>query len=108
MKADGTLDQIDHVAIPVTNIAEAVRWYTDTFQCSVRYQDETWALIAFANMRLALVIPEQHPAHIGLVSEHAERFGELKKHRDGTRSCYLQDPGGNAVEILASDSMPKS
>ena len=101
------LDSIDHVALPVTNIREAVEWYSRTFQCEVRYQDETWALLGFSNMRLALVIPEQHPAHIGLVSDEAERFGQLKAHRDGTRSCYVSDPGGNAVEILASDSMPK-
>ncbi len=101
------LDSIDHVALPVSNIREAVEWYTRTFQCDVRYQDETWALLGFANMRLALVIPEQHPAHVGLVSDEAERFGQLKTHRDGTRSCYVQDPGGNSVEILASDSMPK-
>lgn len=101
------LDAIDHVALPVTNVSEAVEWYTRTFHCDVSYQDETWALLGFANMRLALVIPEQHPAHIGLVSDEAERFGQLKTHRDGTRSCYVQDPGGNSVEILASDSMPK-
>jgi len=100
------LDTIDHVAIPVKNIAESVEWYTRTFQCDIRYQDETWALLGFGNIRLALVIPEQHPAHIGLVSDHAERFGVLKTHRDGTRSCYVTDPGGNAVEILALDSMP--
>ena len=101
------LDSIDHVAIPVANIRDSVEWYTRTFQCEVRYQDDTWALLGFANMRLALVIPEQHPAHIGLVSDEAERFGQLKTHRDGTRSCYVEDPGGNAVEILASDSMPR-
>jgi catechol 2,3-dioxygenase-like lactoylglutathione lyase family enzyme len=101
------LDAIDHVAVPVTNVREAVDWYTRTFQCDVRYQDETWALLAFANVRLALVIPEQHPPHIGLVSDEAERYGVLKGHRDGTRSCYVSDPAGNSVEILASDSMPK-
>src|SRR5450432_1101824 len=102
----GSLDSIDHVAIPVANVAETVDWYRKTFQCTVRYQDETWALLGFANMSLALVIPEQHPAHIGLVSDEAERFGELKTHRDGTRSCYVSDPGGNAVEVLARASMP--
>lgn len=101
-----SLDSIDHVAIPVKDIGETVAWYTRTFECVVRYQDETWALLAFANMSLALVVPEQHPPHIGLVSERAEEFGELKTHRDGTRSCYIHDPGGNSVEILAKDSMP--
>ena len=101
-----SLDSIDHVAIPVVAIAPAVEWYTRTFQCTVRYQDETWALLGFGNIDLALVIPEQHPAHIGFVSPDAEKYGALKLHRDGTRSCYVSDPSGNSIEILAADSMP--
>ncbi len=101
-----SLDRLDHVAIPVTDIAVAVDWYTQTFRCSIQYQDTTWALLGFDNVSLALVIPEQHPAHIGFVSPDAEKFGALKTHRDGTRSCYVADPAGNAVEILAADSMP--
>ncbi len=100
------LDRLDHVAIPVTDIAVAVDWYTKTFRCSIQYQDATWALLGFDNVSLALVIPEQHPAHIGFVSPDAEKFGVLKTHRDGTRSCYVSDPAGNSVEILAADSMP--
>jgi catechol 2,3-dioxygenase-like lactoylglutathione lyase family enzyme len=95
------LDSLDHVAIPVQDIASAVEWYTRTFRCEVKYRDDTWALLKFANTRLALVIPEQHPAHIGFVSPEAEKFGALKTHRDGTRSCYVRDPAGNSVEILA-------
>ena len=34
------------------------------------------------------------------------KFGALKLHRDGTRSCYVTDPAGNSVEILAANSMP--
>jgi len=104
MKAN--LDAIDHVAVPVKNVKDAVDWYTRTFECDVRYQDETWALLGFSNVRLALVLPEQHPPHIGLVSNEADRFGALKMHRDGTRSCYVTDPAGNSVEILARESMP--
>lgn len=99
------LDPIDHVAIPVQNVASSVEWYRETFQCEVKYQDETWALLNFRNISLALVIPEQHPAHIGFVSPEAAKYGELKTHRDGTRSCYVHDPSGNSVEILAADSM---
>ena len=95
------LDRLDHVAIPVENIAQAVDWYRETFRCEVKYQDETWALLRFDNTSLALVIPSQHPAHIGFVSPDAEKFGALKTHRDGTRSCYVRDPAGNSVEILA-------
>lgn len=97
------LDSLDHVAIPVEDVALAVEWYRRTFRCEVKYQDATWALLAFANTSLALVIPSQHPAHIGFVSPDAEKFGALKTHRDGTRSCYVNDPAGNSVEILAAD-----
>jgi catechol 2,3-dioxygenase-like lactoylglutathione lyase family enzyme len=95
------LDSLDHVAIPVEDVASAVEWYRRTFRCEVKYQDATWALLRFANTSLALVIPSQHPAHIGFVSADAEQFGALKTHRDGTRSCYVNDPAGNSVEILA-------
>ena len=95
------LDSLDHVAIPVEDVASAVDWYRRTFRCEVKYQDATWALLTFANTSLALVIPSQHPAHIGFVSPDAEKFGALKTHRDGTRSCYVHDPAGNSVEILA-------
>ncbi len=94
------LDALDHVAIAVTDIAAAVDWYTRTFRCSIAYQDETWALLVFANLRLALVIPAQHPPHIAFQHQHAEQFGPLKTHRDGTRSVYVQDPAGNSVEIM--------
>jgi catechol 2,3-dioxygenase-like lactoylglutathione lyase family enzyme len=100
------LNAIDHIAIPVTDISAAVDWYKSRFQCEVKYQDPTWALLGFANIQLALVIPSQHPAHIGFVTDRAEAFGTLKTHRDGTRSCYVNDPAGNAIEMLAADSMP--
>ena len=100
------LNTIDHVAIPVADVATSVAWYRERFQCEVKYQDDTWALLAFANIRLALVIPAQHPAHLGFVAPDAEKFGALKTHRDGTRSCYVSDPSGNSIEMLAADSMP--
>jgi len=98
-----TLDRIEHVAISVRDVASAVAWYTSNFRCTVSYQDATWAMLKFDNLELALVIPEQHPPHIAFVSPSAERFGELRTHRDGTRSTYAKDPDGNAVEIMAAD-----
>jgi catechol 2,3-dioxygenase-like lactoylglutathione lyase family enzyme len=100
------LDSIDHIAIPVQDVATAADWYIRTFKCEVRYQDSTWALLRFGNVDLALVIPAQHPAHLGFVSPEAEKWGALKTHRDGTKSCYVNDPSGNSIEILAADSMP--
>jgi catechol 2,3-dioxygenase-like lactoylglutathione lyase family enzyme len=100
------LDTLHHVAISVDDIVAAVAWYTTTFRCTVKYQDATWALLGFANMDLALVIPAQHPPHLGLTSPAADRFGALKTHRDGTRSVYITDPAGNKVEILDPASLP--
>jgi catechol 2,3-dioxygenase-like lactoylglutathione lyase family enzyme len=97
------LDLIDHIAIPVEDVASAVDWYKQTFQCEVAYQDATWAFLKFGNIKLALVVPSQHPAHIAFVSPEAAKFGALKLHRDGTRSCYVTDPAGNSIEIMATD-----
>jgi catechol 2,3-dioxygenase-like lactoylglutathione lyase family enzyme len=99
------LDGLHHVAVSVQNVGEAVDWYTKQFHCKVRYQDETWAMLEFANIRLALVIPSQHPPHIALTSEEAERFGTIKRHRDGTESVYIKDPSGNSIEVLALQSV---
>lgn len=105
--AAGTLDSLHHVAVAVSDVAAAVRWYRETFQCEIAYQDDTWAMLRFANCHLALVIPSQHPPHLGFVvpKETAEGHGELKTHRDGTRSIYIADPAGNPVELLSADSV---
>lgn len=97
------LDSLHHIAISVheKSIAEMVDWYREQFRCEVAYQDETWAMLQFANVQLALVIPGQHPPHLGFENPRAEEFGELKTHRDGTRSIYISDPAHNTIEIMA-------
>lgn len=101
MERAGGLDEIDHVAIPVANVAQAVEWYMSRFRCEKLYQDDTWAFLKFGNLRLAFVLPEQHPPHIAFTTPRAAEFGPLKEHRDGTRSCYIRDPFQNAVEMMA-------
>jgi catechol 2,3-dioxygenase-like lactoylglutathione lyase family enzyme len=103
LPADSPLDAMDHIAIEVGNVKETVTWYTERFQCGVNYQDDTWALLSFANIRLALVTRGQHRPHIGFKRADAEKFGPLKVHRDGERYVYLEDPAGNVVEFLAAD-----
>jgi catechol 2,3-dioxygenase-like lactoylglutathione lyase family enzyme len=97
------LDSIHHVAVEVKDVKAAVDWYRRNFQCKVSYQDDTWAMLDFANLKMALVIPSQHPAPVACVHPEAERCGPRKPHRDGTRSVYVTDPSGNPVEILAQD-----
>ncbi|MHB1333642.1 MAG: VOC family protein [Sulfuriferula sp.] len=99
-----TLDSIHHLAIEVQDVAASVAWYQVNFKCAVSYQDATWALLKFANTSMALVIPAQHPPHIGFVVDDATRFGDLTTHRDGTRSVYVNDPDGNALEMMARES----
>ena len=94
------LDTLHHVAIEVQNIEASVNWYREKFRCDVVYQDETWAMLQFSNVQVAFVLPHQHPPHLGFTSPKAEEHGELKTHRDGTRSIYISDPSGNAVELL--------
>ena len=102
------LDAVDHIALEVKDIDATVRWYTDRFECSVSYQDDTWAMLKFANMSVAFVLASQHPPHLGIVREDAASFGKLKKHRDGSESCYLADPGGNTLEVLKPYSIKKA
>ncbi len=99
------LDRLHHVAISVSDVAAAVEWYREMFRCEVTYQDETWAMLKFANVELALVVPGQHPPHLGFTSQNAAEFGELRTHRDGTRSIYISDIAGNAVELMDPDSI---
>jgi catechol 2,3-dioxygenase-like lactoylglutathione lyase family enzyme len=94
------MDAIHHVAIHVTDISEAVAWYRERFTCEVAYQDDSWAMLDFANIKLALVSGGQHPPHIAFERSDAASFGELVSHRDGTASVYVEDSSGNDVEIL--------
>lgn len=96
----GRLDEIHHVAVQVDDIDEAIRWYQDHMRCEVEYRDETWGLLRLANLKLALVVKDQHPPHLAVAVEDADRYGRLVMHRDGTASCYISDPSGNVLEML--------
>ena len=99
------MDTLHHVAIAVSDIAQAAQWFRQRFDCSVAYQDDTWALLEFANASLALVLPSQHRPHVCFLRDDAEKFGPLTEHRDGTRTIYLDGPDGNVVEVLDPKSL---
>jgi catechol 2,3-dioxygenase-like lactoylglutathione lyase family enzyme len=102
------MDRIHHIALRVNDIEQAVRWYRQQFDCEVHYLDATLAQLNFENLSLALVIAAQHPPHIGISRDDANRFGPLKTHRDGSASIYIDDPGGNAVEILDATTLKEN
>ena len=58
---------VDHIAIESKDIAQSAKWYQDQFKCEVKHQDETWALLKFANISLALVTPGDHPPQLSLI-----------------------------------------
>lgn len=99
------LSSIHHLAIEVQNVDRAIQWYRSHFSCEILYQDATWGLLKFANISLALVLPDQHPTHIAFLHDHISEFGEPKTHRDGTRSVYIEDSEGNCLEMLDSTSV---
>ncbi len=94
------LDSLHHVAIQVKDIARALHWYSENFNAETVYLDDTWAMLRFENMYLALVLPSQHPPHIAIEHEGAESHGELVRHRDGTESIYINDSEGNTIELM--------
>ena len=94
------MDKIHHIAIEVKNIRGAIEWYQKHTKCEVSYEDDTWALLRYDNISLALVLPNMHPPHIAFHKKNAEKYGELKKHRDGTSSVYIKDPSDNSIEML--------
>ena len=94
------MDRLHHVAVVVPDIDEAMTWYQKQFDVEVVYSDESWALLQFENIALALVSPDQHPAHIAIERDNAESYGTLTPHRDGSASVYIDDPWGNVIEIL--------
>jgi len=93
--------KIDHIALQVANISEAVRWYHNYFDAKCLYVDATWALLEFENVKLALVLPNQHQNHFAVEVEPENHPNlEFKQHRDGSNYHYLTDPWGNCVELI--------
>lgn len=94
------LDIIHHTAIQVQDVAKAASWYAERFNCEIEYQDNSWAMLKFANTSLALVLPDQHPYHFAITRDDLSPYGEASPHRDGTSSVYIKDVDGNNVEML--------
>ena len=99
----------DHVAQQVPDIAEAVRWYQENIPGTrVLYEDATWGFIEAGGAKIAFVQREQHPGHLAwrVPSAELERMAGIHSariitHRDGTRSFYIQAPGGEYVELIS-------
>ena len=93
-------NKIDHIALQVDDIRESVDWYVDKCGCSIIHCDDTWAMLQFDNIKLALVVENQHPYHISFAVDEIKWEDHIMEHRDGSVSKYIQDPSGNNIEII--------
>tara|TARA_A100001011_G_C13562336_1_gene536888 strand:+ start:75 stop:371 length:297 start_codon:yes stop_codon:yes gene_type:complete len=91
---------IDHIAIQVKDIKKSFDWYTKNFKCKKLYLDKTWALLEFNNVKLALVLPNEHPPHISFIDKNARENSDSVMHRDGSVSYYIEDLDGNKIEMI--------
>ena len=91
--------RIDHIALQVNDIKESVEYYKD-YGASIIHQDDTWAFLQFDNIKLALVIEDEHPYHIAFEVDMLPHTENVKKHRDGSISYYIKDPSDNTIEII--------
>ena len=101
--------QFDHVALQVPDIGEAIDWYLRMIPGSeALHRDPSWGLVSAGGAKVAFVLAGQHPNHIAwrvdedALEEIATREGApISPHRDGTRSIYLDSPGGHHIEVIS-------
>jgi catechol 2,3-dioxygenase-like lactoylglutathione lyase family enzyme len=108
--------QFDHVALQVPDVAAALAWWRRTVPAAtVIYEDATWGLLEAGGARVAFVTAEEHPDHVAykVSGDELDRLAAdhgvaIDPHRDGSRSFYLDAPGGHRVEIIAyPDALPE-
>jgi catechol 2,3-dioxygenase-like lactoylglutathione lyase family enzyme len=101
---------INHVAIEVGNIDEALDWYAKIFDFTLRGKGERNAFIdmgdQFINLTLVpdYAIPGEEKRHIGFVVDDRSRITELAKAAgarfvEGPFLDFL-DPWGNRLELV--------
>ena len=98
--SNSDLRSIDHIAIQSDEPMVLAKWYEAEFGAEVLYLDDTWAFLQFQNVKLAIVHPKQHPAHIAFEVDSFSEDGKVKAHRDGSESAYKKDPSGNIYELI--------
>ena len=98
------LSKIDHLAVIVKNIDQSVKYYTEKFNCKVKYKDASWAMLKFDNINLALVTKYEHPNHFSIVDHSLVNNKKIKYHRDGIGYIYQKDPDGNYIELIDRES----
>lgn len=99
--ASNELTVVDHITINVANIEQSIAWYQSSFSCEVVFQSTTQAQLAFANVKVSLVLPSQQRPHLALLKPDAASFGSLRQQPEGIHSTMVSDPTGNIIELVS-------
>ena len=98
------MDIIDHIAIKVTDLKEAEKWYLDHLKAEITFRDYKYIRLRVGNTNIALIDEAYYPwAHIGILVEDQNELpedGYRVEHRDGTIGVYVKDPFGNYIEYI--------
>jgi len=133
--ADSGIRGLRHLALKVTDLARARKFYEELFGMKVVWEpDPENVYLSSGPDNLALhQIPAADVAryrsaesqlldHLGFIMDstasvdrlqkQAERFGAAivkpaKQHRDGSYSFYMADPDGNVVQVLYEPTISK-
>jgi catechol 2,3-dioxygenase-like lactoylglutathione lyase family enzyme len=101
--------RFDHVALLVPDISAALAWWQRTVPgARILYADDSWGLLEAGGARIAFVTEGEHPQHVAfkvsseeLARLAAEHGADVARHRDGSRSFYLETPGNGHLEVIA-------
>ena len=95
---------VDHIAIRVSDLELAQKWYEDMLGAELQYKDQYYRRMLLNNTTLALIDENRYPDdHIGVLVENFDdlpNVGTRIAHRDGTVGVYIKDPFGHMVEYI--------
>jgi catechol 2,3-dioxygenase-like lactoylglutathione lyase family enzyme len=99
---------INHVALEVGDLDEALRWYGQFFEFELRGRSPRMAFIDMGDQFIALAAPRSQP------SDHTRHFGLVVDDKEAVRSALraagveiaaagsldFHDPWGNQVQVV--------
>jgi lactoylglutathione lyase len=104
---------INHVALEVGDVDEALAWYARIFSFELRGRAGTMAFIEMGDQFLALSAPREQTRdddrHFGLVVDDKEAVRDALEQAEAvivpTRGLRFVDPWGNSVEVVQYDQV---
>ena len=96
---------INHVALEVDDVDEALDFYGRLFQLEIRELGPHYALVCFGDQILAFYATKREPArdgrrHVGLVVDDKEAVRRALGMDGVGGSLHFRDPWGNHVQVV--------